>query len=307
MNDYINDIPQTTADLAFYWTSFSPEKRGERERQNYAATIQQFEEHLKKYLTGEDAERIPEELERFREGLKKRTLDYLNAHSNCASSFITVSSNFPVAKMENRNRRADAKAQEITDFVEQAKKSIKKRYYKDPHAPIKSSDPDAVERLEAKLANYKKMQETMKAANAIIRKAKGDKEKAIVGLLEIGLSEKTATNILTPDFCGRIGFPSYHLSNNLAEIKRLEKRLVSVKQAQTAEPEETTTESGICIEKCPQENRIRIYFPAKPEEEMRALLKSYGFRWSPRLQAWQAYINRRTENFIKEELIKKQE
>lgn len=301
MNSYINDIPQTIATNAFYWTSFSPEKRGEMERQNYANTIEQFRKHLEKYLAGENEAHIPEELERFREGLKTRTLAYLHSHSNCASSVITGPANFPVARMQKRYRCADAKAKEIQDFVERAEKSIKRRYYKDPKAPIKSSDPDAVERLEAKIASYREWQETMKAANAIIRKAKGDKEKARAGLLKMGISEQNAAQMLTPDYCGRIGFPSWQLSNNLAEIKRLESRLVKVKKAQETAPEETETKSGIRIEKCPQDNRIRIHFPGKPEEEIRTLLKTYGFRWSPRLGVWQAFINWRTEQFVKEQ------
>lgn len=119
---------------------------------------------------------------------------------------------------------------EISSFIERAEKSIKRRYYKDPKAPIKSSDPDAVERLEAKIASYREWQETMKAANSIIRKAKGDEEKARAGLLKMGISEQNAAQMLTPDYCGRIGFPSWQLSNNLAEIKRLESRLVKVKK-----------------------------------------------------------------------------
>lgn len=301
MNNYIDDIPQATATHAFYWTYFSPERRGEMERQNYADAIEQFRKYLEKYLTGENAARIPEELERFREGLKTRTLAYLHSHSNCASSVITGGSNFPVARMMKRSRWADAKAKEMLDFVERAKKSVKRRYYNDPHAPIKSSDADAVERLEAKITSCKEMQETMKAANAVIRKAKGNKEQAIAELIKMGLGDHTANKILTPDFCGRIGFPSYLLSNNLAEIKRLEGRLLKVKRAQETAPEETETESGIRIEKCPQDNRIRIYFPGKPEEEIRSLLKAHGFRWSPRLGAWQAYINYHTERFIKEQ------
>ena len=37
------------------------------------------------------------------------------------------------------------------------------------------------------------------------------------------------------------------------------------------------------------ENRVRIYFPAKPSEEIRNLCKSYGFRWSPSAGAWQRF------------------
>ena len=33
--------------------------------------------------------------------------------------------------------------------------------------------------------------------------------------------------------------------------------------------------------------RIRVYFPDKPEEDVRRVMKSNGFRWSPSVGAWQ--------------------
>lgn len=301
MNEYINDISQQTAERAFNGTSFSPDRRGESLRREYANDLASFQSVLEKYMKGEDEDKIDEEFERFRSGLKQRYLAYCSSHSRCMSAFIVGPARFPSARMQKYSGWADNKMREISSFIERAEKSIKRRYYKDPKAPIKSSDPDAVERLEAKIASYREWQETMKAANAIIRKAKGDEEKARAGLLKMGISEQNAAQMLTPDYCGRIGFPSWQLSNNLAEIKRLESRLVKVKKAQETAPEEIETKSGIRIEKCPQDNRIRIHFPGKPEEEIRTLLKTYGFRWSPRLGVWQAFINWRTEQFVKEQ------
>ncbi len=301
MNEYINDISQQTAERAFNGTSFSPDRRGESLRREYANDLASFQSVLEKYMKGEDEDKIDEEFEHFRSGLKQRYLAYCSSHSRCMSAFIVGPARFPSARMQKYSGWADNKMREISSFIERAEKSIKRRYYKDPKAPIKSSDPDAVERLEAKIASYREWQETMKAANAIIRKAKGDEEKARAGLLKMGISEQNAAQMLTPDYCGRIGFPSWQLSNNLAEIKRLESRLVKVKKAQETAPEEIETKSGIRIEKCPQDNRIRIHFPGKPEEEIRTLLKTYGFRWSPRLGVWQAFINWRTEQFVKEQ------
>lgn len=307
MNEYINDISQQTAERAFNGTSFSPDRRGESLRREYANDLASFQSVLEKYMKGEDEDKIDEEFERFRSGLKQRYLAYCSSHSRCMSAFIVGPARFPSARMQKYSGWADSKMREISSFIERAEKSVKRRYFKDPNGPIKSSDPDAVERLEAKLSACRKTQETMKAANAVIRKSKGDKDKAMAGLIEIGLSEQTAAKILTPDYCGRIiGFQSFRLSNNNAEIKRLEGRLRKIKTAKETTPEKIETETGIIIEKCPEENRIRLYFPDKPDETVRASLKANGFRWSPRLKAWQSYINWKTERYVRKEIAASQ-
>ena len=44
-----------------------------------------------------------------------------------------------------------------------------------------------------------------------------------------------------------------------------------------------------------EQNRLQILFDGKPDEETRAALKSNGFRWSPKNQAWQRQLTRNAE------------
>ena len=44
-----------------------------------------------------------------------------------------------------------------------------------------------------------------------------------------------------------------------------------------------------------EQNRLQILFDDKPDEETRAALKSNGFRWSPKNQAWQRQLTRNAE------------
>ena len=134
----------------------------------------------------------------------------------------------------------------------------------------------------------------MKAANKLIRKA--DKE----GLLDMGFSSTQIEQLLLPDFCGRIGFPDYMITNNGANIRRLKERLTTIGKRQEQEYKETTTESGIKIEEDPDDNRLRIYFPSKPDESTRSFLKSHGFRWSPSIGAWSAYLNNNSRYYSNE-------
>ena len=69
MNEYINDISQQTAERAFNGTSFSPDRRGESLRREYANDLASFQSVLEKYMKGEDEDKIDEEFERFRSGL----------------------------------------------------------------------------------------------------------------------------------------------------------------------------------------------------------------------------------------------
>lgn len=96
------------------------------------------------------------------------------------------------------------------------------------------------------------------------------------------------------------GWELSNLSQNIRSIKlRIEKleRLDKV-QAQSFE------NNNIKVEVNKDQNRIMIYFPGKPEEEIRKKLKHHGFRWSPRNQAWQSYINQWNLDFAKEEILK---
>ena len=148
MNEYINDISQQTAERAFNGTSFSPDRRGESLRREYANDLASFQSVLEKYMKGEDEDKIDEEFERFRSGLKQRYLAYCSSHSRCMSAFIVGPARFPSARMQKYSGWADNKMREISSFIERAEKSVKRRYFKDPNGPIKSSDPDAVERLD---------------------------------------------------------------------------------------------------------------------------------------------------------------
>lgn len=90
---------------------------------------------------------------------------------------------------------------------------------------IRSDDPDALAKLEAKLAHRAALGELMRNANKLVRK--GDD----AGLLALGFTEKSVAALKTPDFAGRVGYPDYELSNNSAELGRLRKRIDALRAA----------------------------------------------------------------------------
>ena len=147
---------------------------------------------------------------------------------------------------------------------------------------IFSDDPDASEKLEAKLARLEKRQEIMKAANRLVRKSDKD------GLSEMGFSDARIDQLLTPDFAGRIGFPSYLLKNNNANIRRIKKRVAHI--AAHADDQTSEVQIGpVRIVDNVNNNRLQIFFPGKPSTEVRTSLKQSGFRWTPSIGAWQRH------------------
>lgn len=152
---------------------------------------------------------------------------------------------------------------------------------------IKSDDEKAIEKLEEKLDDMKKLQERMKAANKAIRLK--DIEEGNDLLREMGYSEDNIQNLRQPDFCGRIGFPDYMLSNNNANIHRVEKRIKELQATKDRGTSEQEYKTFRVVENS-DIMRYQIFFDGKPEVEIRDLLKSNGFKWAPSQMAWQRQI-----------------
>jgi hypothetical protein len=192
----------------------------------------------------------------------------------------------PVHGVRDRNYREKAGRQidsgmrldrEADRFQERAEAAAR-------NTAISSDDPMAIEKLTAKLDKLQRCQERMKEVNKAIRIKDPAKGNAV--LAAMGYSADDIEKIRKPDFCGRVGYPTYALQNNNAEIRRVKSRIEDLQRKAEQDPE-TWTGEGWTAESDLDENRIRIYFDGKPDEETRAILKGYGFRCSPSAGAWQ--------------------
>jgi hypothetical protein len=150
---------------------------------------------------------------------------------------------------------------------------------------IFSDDPQAIEKLEKKLIGLQGSQQFMKAANKCIKKQ--DKE---VFLKLPFATEKLWIELNTPSFRGRVGFPSYSLQNNNAEISRVKKRIEFLKREGARETRETTIK-GVRLVENAEANRVQLFFDGKPSDEVRKILKTNGFRWCPSENAWQRHLH----------------
>lgn len=244
--------------------------------------------------TDEKREILRVEFARYRAGYRSRYLAMLLAKSRCMSTMITGGSNFPVARNRKRSAVADKRTGEVVDWRDGALAAIRKALCPELR-PVMSGDADAIERLTAKIAKAEKFQADAKAINAATRK-----RDPIAALTALGYSEATARELLKPDVMGNIGVPSYQLTNNNANIRRLKSRLAAISVAKVTEATEVAG-SRARLEDSPADNRVRLFFPGKPDAETRGRLKSLGFRWTPSLGCWQAYRSNRTIDAAKRE------
>lgn len=144
---------------------------------------------------------------------------------------------------------------------------------------ISSDDSDAIPKLTAKLASLERLQESMKAKNKLIKK--NDR----AGLAALGLTEGQITDLFKPDFCGRIGFPAYAITNNGATIRATKERIEKLEKSATRHDEEIIGNGYICRLDT-ADNRVCFEFPGKPSEAIRDILKAHAFKWSPTRSAW---------------------
>lgn len=174
---------------------------------------------------------------------------------------------------------------------------------------ISSDDPQAIPKLEKKLAGMEECHQQMKDANKIINSKKLDDNAKIEKLKELGLGEKSARELLSPDYCGRIGYPGFTLTNNNAGMRQVKKRIEELKASllKAAEaPTEDVEYDGFTLIRNGELNRIQLVFDGKPSSEIRDILKYHGFRWSPSKSAWQRQLNGNGE-FAAKQVIKKLE
>lgn len=306
-----SDIPLETARAAFRGISWTPEKRGDQTVSEYVKTLEADYADLEKCLAGkpELAPGLAVEFERYRQGYRKRYLAYLHSNARCVSSAIAGPSNFPVRRMEKRNNIAMRRLSELVDFRNRALAAIRRGLYPEL-APIMAGDEDACARLTSKIQQAERLQNVMRDTNKAMRQSAHagpvEQAKTMAGVLlavtdgDRDKAESYARKLLKPDFCGRVGFADFELTNNNANIRRMKARLESIAAAKAAPSEQEDGEHAR-FEDSPAENRVRLFFPGKPSEEVRTRLKSAGFRWAPTLGCWQAYRHASTIQTAKDE------
>ena len=124
-------------------------------------------------------------------------------------------------------------------------------------AGISSDDPDAIKKLKEKLETLQKKWEEIKQAR-------------------------------------RQGKETWSWGVSSDMIRLVKKRIEKLEKLRSMEARPDQIGEGYILRENKEANRLQFIFPAKPSEEIRHVLKSYGFHWSFTEGAWQTWLTERS-------------
>ena len=196
------------------------------------------------------------------------------------SVMIAGPANFPVGKKEKQNRARDSNMEEW-QYIQGLLDKIRSTGM----GGISADDDLAVEKLTKKLEGMKSQQAMMKAVNTYYRK-----HKTLEGCPELTAEQvEKVTASMSQDWRkDPVPFPSYLLTNNNANIRRVRQRIEEL--SHKAEFVGWTFPSGEAKAN-EAENRLQLIFADKPDADTRQALKGEGFKWAPSQGAWQRQLN----------------
>ena len=290
---YAGDIPYELAQAAHSGTSWTPETRAASEVNGYAQfMIQTYKRLHAQAVRGGTLDKLDDQFAEFRARHQKHMRNYLHSRTGFVSAWIAGPSKYPAGRMQKRHNIIERRLEDLCAFRERAIRRINAALRPDL-APIRAGDANAIEALEEKIHRAERNQELMKLANKAIRKeARRGPQAQAFALAALGFTEDQTEKLLQVGTSWGQGFAHFNLSNNNANIRRLKGRVAQLTRLYSQESRSTETESGIRLEEAPNDNRVRLYYPGKPDEAQRIELKRNGFRWTPSLGCWQAYYNK---------------
>ena len=276
-------INEAAARRAKEMNSYSDYKPGSAtaEYRSYVEEAVQLAERQKARVDPMYHEKIDSLLDTYARKLAANMNKGFEIDARVPSILIAGGSNFPVRKKEKQNAARDTNYREWQDI-----QGLLDKIRSTGMGGISADDPQAVQKLEKKLAGLEKAQETMKAVNAYYRK-----HKTLDGCPHLSAEsiEKMKADMASQWHIEDKPYPTWALSNNSAEIRRVKDRIKSLSQQREIGYVGWEFEGGK-VEANAEANRLQILFEEKPDAATREELKSNGFRWSPKAEAWQRQL-----------------
>ena len=239
-------------------------------------------EHQKKRVDPMYHEKIDSLVDTYARKLAENMNSSFSIEARVPSILIAGGSNFPVRKKEKQNAARDRNMEDWNEI-----QGLLDKIRSTGMGGISADDPQAVQKLEAKLEKLQAAQDTMKAVNAYYRK-----HKTLDGCPNLSAEriEAMKAEMSSQWHIQDKPYPSWALSNNNAEIRRIKGRIAELTRKQETAYAGWEFDGGT-VEMNREDNRLQIFFEEKPDEQTRETLKENGFRWSPKAGAWQRQLN----------------
>jgi len=151
---------------------------------------------------------------------------------------------------------------------------------------VSSDDPDAADKLRAKLAEMEKEREFSKKVNKAWKKGKLDD---LVSSGEMSEALAAATR-KTMELCSFLSAPM-DTKNLSANMRRMKLRIAELEKAEAEPDREDVKGEGWTVEQNKDDNRLRLFFTDRPSREHCKNLRSHGFKWAPSVGAWQRQLS----------------
>ena len=283
-SNYYYSINEGAARRAKEMNSYSDYKPGSAtaEYRHYVDDAFEIAQAQKKRVDPMYHEKIDSLLDTYARKLAANMNHSFAIDARVPSILIAGGSNFPVRQKEKQNAARDSNMREW-QYIQGLLDKIRSTGM----GGIRQDDPQAIPKLEKKLAGLEKAQETMKAVNAYYRK-----HGTLDGCPHLSPEnlEKLKAAMVSGWHYEKKPFQSWELSNNNAEIRRIRQRIDSLTRAKETVYVGWEFEGGH-VEANREQSRLQVFFEDKPDAEARQQLKEHGFRWAPSVGAWQRLLN----------------
>jgi len=258
------ELCKQTMIQSYNWTSFSPEKRGEADFNYYTKLLET------------DLEQLGENSGNYREKYIDKVMTIFHRQGRCASPMITGPANFNNRRNEKAWNSRDNAVTEFHHWREKYFKAINRERTLSPEEEIDKT-LEELERLETRHELYKRM-----------NKIKHVEEKRFFAesndIMDVFNYWKEQGHII----------PSFHLTNNNNKIKERRKKLnIMRSRIERKEAFQKIEFSGGFIDI--ENDRVIIKHHEKPGREIIEVIKSNGFRYSPKTVSW---VRKHTENAV---------
>lgn len=264
-----------------------PKDDVEAKRAHYQDTLKKIKEANKR---GNAAPYMSKEmLDAFKEERELKT-ELTKARREYAESIMD---NFEESDNNAYEEKQAARRERYTELSDRASKesSSKHEQFRDKMSVIPGGQPIH----GAKDARYReKAWETLGRAVRLGEKADYYADKAnSVGKAGISSDDANAIAKLAK---------KYKSGVDSAEKRRIIDRVIDIHQRKdiAAKGNEDYSDLGFKVERNADINRLQLKFDGKPDDSTRNILKSYGFRWSPREGAWQRQLTGNAEYSLKQ-------